>query len=64
MTWDDRTFDRLCAQLERELHRSLTPSEVTALRLAQPVTPPPETVERRKRDLDPKVVPDRRASSE
>ena len=45
MTYDEGTFRRLCERLERELHRRLSPDEVTALRLAEPLAPAPESTE-------------------
>jgi hypothetical protein len=64
MPSDDRTFRRVCAQLQRELHRDLTPEEMSALRLAQPVTLVPVLVERRKADTDNKGAADRRTPVE
>lgn len=40
----------MCEQLERELHRSLTPEETSALRLAHEASPVPVLVERRPGD--------------
>ena len=64
LPFDEVTFRRLCQQLERELHRDLTPDEVKALWLVQEVNPIPVLVERRKDDTDTLAAADRRSPAD
>ncbi len=45
-------FETMCAQLERELQRKLTPDERSALRLADYMVEPIPIVDRRKKPRD------------